>query len=282
MAVIPSYRLQRYGMLSVIVAISAWWHCHPALAAFDQSHAALTRQLERFVEGRQVRYREWQNNRQGLDDYLKSLAEISPSEYESFNRNQKKALWINAYNALAIKIVLDHYPISGKKSYFPANSIRQIPDVWESFHTEVAGRRVCLYSLEHDIIRREFHDPRMHFAVVCASKGCPAIVKQAYSGEELEEQLESARKRFFSNTNNLQLLPEKHTIRVSHLFKWFPLDFAKAAGMTGASFPPPSDDEIIAAYVLANVHADNKESFKQKKTKVEYLPYDWSLNDAAD
>ena len=139
----------------------------PAHAAFDQSHAQLTTELKKYVDTSGVHYRRWREHPEGLNNYLKQLAEIDPEDYKHFSENEKKALWVNAYNAIIIKIVLDHYPVHGSKTYYPPNSARQIPHLWEDYRYKVAGREVNLYDIEHNIIRKDFKDPRMHFVVVC-------------------------------------------------------------------------------------------------------------------
>ena len=120
----------------------------------------------------------------------------------------------------------------------------------------------------------------MHFAVVCASKGCPPILNRAYVAETIEKELNEATRRYVSLSNNIQYDPDKKEVRVSQLFRWFPLDFATAAGFAKMPFPPPTDDSIVLKYVLSMAPLDIKGKFSEKDTQVTYLLFDWSLNDA--
>lgn len=266
--------------LAVILAVAVLCSGLPAAAKFDQSHQLWTDELGRYVDGSLVHYEQWKKDQHGIGAYLKQLARISSGEYERFTADEKKALWINAYNAITIKVVLDHYPIKGTKPYYPTNSLRQIPDVWEEFRYKVAGHEVDLYTIEHEMIRKQFQDPRMHFAVVCASNGCPPLLNRAYVAATMAKDLDEAARRYFSISKNVQYDPEKKEVRVSQLFRWFPLDFAAAAGFAKMPFPPPTDDSIVLTYVLSMAPPDVKEKFSEKDTRVTYLLFDWSLNDA--
>jgi hypothetical protein len=263
----------------LIVCCQFIWQCAPAFAAFDQTHALLTAQLKKFVDASGVHYSKWKLQQQGLNDYIATLEQITPEEYASFSLDQKKALWINAYNALAIKVVLDHYPIQGDKSYYPPNSLRQVPNCWEDFHVKIGGRELDLYTIAHNVIRKECSDPRMHFAVVCAAKGCPTLRESAYVADTLERDLDLAAKEYVNNPRNVQVDAQKSELRVSLLFSWFPLDFAMHA-FKKVSFPPPEDEQIIAAYISKWLPEEQRDQLSARNWKLVYLPYDWSLNDA--
>lgn len=253
----------------------------PAYAAFDQSHAAFSAELSKYVDQSGIHYRQWKEHPEGLDKYLAQLAAITPEEYERFSEPEKKVLWINAYNAIIIRIVLDHYPIQGGKPYYPTDSARQIPSLWEAYRYKVAGREVNLYDIEHKIIRREFKDPRMHFLVVCAARGCPGIGSSAYTASSLERDLEKASWQYMTDPKHVQIDPQHKTVRVSKLFEWFPLDFAPLTGLQPFQVPPPSDDEIVVAYVMNFAGKDVQKQFPDyKDVRVIYMPYDWALNDA--
>lgn len=248
--------------------------------AFDHSHKEFSRDLRAFVQGGRVRYRKWKENDDGLSRYMAALAGVSAAEFDRFSESQKKAFWINAYNAITIRLVLDHYPINGKDPAYPANSLRQIPNVWEDYSFKVAGRDVTLEALEHNVLR-QFNDPRLHFAVVCAAMGAPLLKDSAYVAETLEADLEAAARLFFANPANVDYDPARGEIRVSRLFFWFPLDFASAAGINMSSFPPPKDEDIVLAYVLSRADESVRRSFQGKQARVSFKKFDWALNDAA-
>lgn len=267
-------------MLSLIAASTL---SPPAFSAdFDRQHKLFTQDLGRFVEKNRVHYRRWKKDSARLEKYLDSLAHIDKKTYEKLSDAEKTALWINAYNAATIKMVLEHYPIQGKDEHYPPHSIRQIPDVWENTHLIVAGRKVSLYELEHDILRREIHDPRAHFAVVPAAIGCPPLRAKAFTSDTLERDLDEAAKSYLSK--NVEFNFKEKTVRVPAIFSWFPLDFAPAVGLAKVKFPPPKDDDIVLRYVVRQSPPRIQKYFQEdaayKQFKVIYRPSNWTLNDA--
>ncbi|HEY9787292.1 MAG TPA: DUF547 domain-containing protein [Candidatus Obscuribacterales bacterium] len=252
--------------------------------SFDKSHKLFTDDLAKYVDGELVAYKSWKQERKRLDRYVDTLSSLQAKDYERLKAKDKKALWINAYNAFTVKLVLDHYPIKGTSPYYPSDSLRQIPDVWEAFYITIGGRKVNLYEIEHGILRSQLRDPRTHFAVVCAAKGCAHLRKQAYTGANVEAFLAEDVHRFIEDPRNVRFDFERKVVNVSKLFSWFPLDFASAVGMGKVSFPPPSDDEIVLRYIVANSGPEVRKRFGEdaafKQYKVVYQPYDWSLNDS--
>jgi len=251
---------------------------------FDQDYALFARELKRFVRDGEIDYSSWQKDQSGLNRFLKNLAELKSSEYETFSREERLAFWLNAYNALMIKSVLDHYPISGKLAHYPADSFRQIPGDWEAQKFMVMGKEITLYDIEHEKIRRDLPDARTHFAVVCASRSCAEIVSRPYKAQTLDEDLDNAAKRFINDDENLLLDVEGRRFKVSKIFSWFTLDFAGKSGALN-KFPPPSDQEIIAGYIMPFLTDENRKKlvllFKNlPEVQFDYMPYDWSLNDA--
>lgn len=246
--------------------------------AFDQEHTLFSQELKKYVTPNGVYYKVWKNHRKALDTYLEQLAQLDGKEYDKFTVDQKKALWINAYNALMIKVILDHYPISGKDPEYPSNSIQQIEGVFEDFPYKIAGKDVTFYSIVHHIIRKDFNDPRIHFAVVCGSKDCATLKNSAYTASTLDKDLNQVTLNYMSQPSHVFYDAKTKTIKVSQSFGWSPLDFAKAAGFDKG--PPPDDEEIIRKYISLYASPAIKAVLLNKKVKLDYLPYDWSLNEA--
>jgi len=255
----------------------------PTQAAIDLNHTLFSEDLKEYVEKDLVHYKKWKQHSERLDQYLKSLADITQDQYEKLSVEDKKALWINAYNAFTVKVVLDHYPINGTESYYPKNSFRQIPDAWDEYYFVVAGRRVNLNEIEHNISRR-LHDPRIHFAVVCAAKGCAKMNREAYVGTSLDTALDAQTQKFILDRQNVDFDHKEKVVRVSKLFSWFPLDFLNAVGFKTVPFPPPKDDEVVLRYIVSRSPKEVQERFKTDEDyrayKVVYKDYDWALNDA--
>jgi hypothetical protein len=253
-------------------------------SAFDKRHRLFTQDLRKYVDGNGVHYSKWKRDQTNLSRYLQSLAELTADDYEKLSANDRKALWLDVYDALTIKIVLDHYPIHGNIPYYPENSLRQIPEVWEAFKIDVAGRKLNLYQIEHDILRREVKDTRTHFTVSCAAKGAGRTPASAYTAKNLNRALNEASLRFLADKDNLTVDSDKKIVSVSKIFKWFPLDFALEAGFKKIPFPPPTDDDVILGYLALHgpkqVQEALEESTDRAQYKVVYREFDWSLNDA--
>ena len=194
---------------------------------------------------------------QAVADFAEARPELLGTEAERF------AFWANAYNLLAIKAVIDQYPVTSIKD---GGTLFQ--SIWKKKVGTVAGQAYTLDDIEHGILRREFREPRVHFAIVCASLSCPDIRSEPFQGARLNAQLASAAATFLTNpTKGLEPGPDGKTARVSSIFKWFADDFAAEGGV--AQFIRRSADRATAARLAALTDRG-----------LSYLDYDWSLNDA--
>ncbi|MBU6455648.1 MAG: DUF547 domain-containing protein [Cyanobacteria bacterium REEB67] len=253
---------------------------------FDQDYRVYGSQLRKYVEGDSgmVHYARWQKDQKGLDAFLRSVAELDSASFEKFDREQKLAFWLNVYNALAIKSVLDHYPIKASVDYFPANSIRQFNDGWEVLSFKVIGSPITLYDIEHDRLRLGFRDPRVHFAVASASVDSAPLSPEPYRGRGLDQRLELLAHRFFERPSAYHFSAEKNQVAVSKIFSWFTLDFAGRAGFKKIAFPPPTDADIVLSYIALYLPPDQRLALEKARQSghlvFDYLPYDWTLNDA--
>jgi hypothetical protein len=232
---------------------------------FDHDHAAWTRLLQRFVRDGLVDYRGLKAEAAGeLDAYLRELASVSPAHYDIWTRNEQIAFWINAYNASAIRLVLDHYPLRSirsigllpgaafRKSFIPMEPLRR--------------RKLALDTIEHDILRGEFHEPRIHFAIVCASQSCPVLRDEAYRASDLDSQLDGAARRFVRDPRRNRFDTATRTFHASSIFKWSHEDFERSAGSL-SSFMARYADEPAA------------DALRAGDARIDHLDYDWSLNE---
>jgi hypothetical protein len=267
---------------TVFCSVAIFVGCAPVLA-LDSTHKLFNQELAKYCKNGLVDYSAWQKKRGPLEQYIGELTKAPAADYEKLSRDDQKALWLNVYNAYTIKLVLDNYPINGKNEFYPTNSIRQVPGFWEGNQVVICGKKVTLDEIEHNILRRDFRDPRTHFAVCAAALGSGKLTK-AFIGSTLDKQLDEAAVTFLSDPNNVKLnVPEK-SAHVSKTFAWFPLDFSCAAGMS-KKFPPPTDDEIVLSYILkkappavtSGLTPENLREFE-----VVYDDYDWTLNDKND
>jgi hypothetical protein len=241
--------------------------CAPA---FDRNHAMLDALLAAHVAGGRVDYAGLSRQPQPLDDYLVMLAMLPAAELKALPRNDQLAFWINAYNAFVLKSVVEHFPLQRRSLVglaFPANSIWQIAGVWKDPRWNAAGTLVSLDQIEHEIIRPRFNEPRAHFALVCASTSCPDLLEQAYRGDAIDRQLSDRTRRFLQDPGKgVRIDVAGGSVRISKIFDWFEEDFA---GGAPAFIAGHLMDPKLRAVLL------------DPRIEVEFLDYDWTLNDRA-
>ena len=224
-----------------------------ALAQFDHSHAAWTGLLKKnvvLIEGSkasQVRYAEFVKDRAQLKSYLDSLSRVSEAEFASWSKAQQMAFLINAYNAFTIEKILTRYP--NIKSIWDFGKVFGNP-FKDKFFT-LLGREFSLDQIEHETLRKKgvYNEPRVHFAVNCASIGCPMLREEAYVAERLEAQLEEQARRFLSDKSRNRFSPQKGALEVSKIFDWFKEDWASGyRGFAGKGEPIQSREEYFVRY----------------------------------
>ena len=259
---------RRFGMaLTAGLVLVAALGGGPAVAQAAWEPAAYARLLDTHI--RTVTIAEIQLNAvdyAGLradPHYARALVDLAAARPGALPSDAARiAFWINAYNLLAIKAVVDRYPL---------NSIRDggtlLQSIWKRKVGTVGGREYALDEIEHDILRARHREPRIHMAIVCASLSCPDLRAEVYVGERLDAQLADAARRFLNNpTKGMQPGADGRTARVSAIFKWFADDFGGADGV--ARFIRTAADPSFGERLPA---LDGR--------GLSYLDYDWSLND---
>ncbi len=224
-------------------------------ATFD--HSAWDALLRDGTDGGLVDYAFMAANRGRLEEYIGGLAAVDLSQLQ---RDELKALLINAYNAFTVVAILDHPGVA---------SIRDIDGVWSDLTWEVGRYRLTLDNIEHNILRPFFEDPRIHFAVNCASRSCAPLPQWAYRAAELEEQLEERSRAFLTDPRNVVL--EGGRLKISRYFDWYGDDFT-AVGWTPRA---ESIQEFIARYATEEVRAAIEGN---PDLGLDFRDYDWSLN----
>lgn len=215
--------------------------------------------------------------RRALDAHVTSLSRVAPEELAGRGEADRIAFWINAYNALTLRAVIDHYPIRPRllaSLVYPRNSIRQIPGVWDELRFDVAGEARTLEEIEHEVLRREFREPRIHFALVCASVGCPPLRAEPYRGEALEAQLDDQVRRFLADPRKYRLDRRRAVVELSPIFDWFVDDFATDDGLVG--------DAAVLAFLTHHAPAADRAVLRATAPRIRHLDYDWSLNERRD
>lgn len=248
-----------------------------ATAQFDHEYAAYGQVLKTHVQASAVDYAALKADRDGLDRAVAALDSAESRSEPSWTREQRMAFWINAYNLFTLRAIVDHYPIrSGWLTLQPRNSIRQIEGVWTDLTWSAAGRSVTFDDVEHRILRPEFKDARIHFAVNCASVSCPTLAAEPYRAEILEAQLDVAARRFFTSAEGLRV--EGGTFRVSSLFKWYGDDFVANFAALVPGTRDPKERAILGAIVRYGP-LEPAVGARVGTARIAYLPYNWSLND---
>ena len=222
--------------------------------SFDHSHAAFDVVLKAHVSDGQVNYRALKAAPAELNGYLDTLAAVREPEFKTWSEAQRIAFLANLYNAATLKLIVDHYPV---KSIKDIGSIFKGP--WDQPVVQLFDKTITLNNLEHDILRKDYNEPRLHMALVCAAKGCPPLRSEVYTGERLDAQLDDQSRVYLTSPLGMRIDRAKGEVQISAIFKWYGDDFTS-----------------VPAFV--SKHSGQKVN----GLKIRYLNYDWSLNGKVD
>jgi hypothetical protein len=254
--------LQRvlFGFLTSLLLLTGMHGVLKGQEPFDQNHARFAVVLKEYLKGDRVDYQSLKENSAQLQGYLDQMSEVSQVAFKAWSRNDQLAYLFNLYNAQTLQLILDHYPL---------NSIRDIGHIfsgpWDQQVVRLFGARRSLDYLEHGVIRKHYAEPRTHFALVCAAKGCPPLRDEPYLGRRLERQLEEQGKRFMGTSEKNRIDHEEKKIYLSPIFKWFKKDFLDQA-------------EDLIGFIAPYVDED-EETLRSEGYKIAYTHYDWLLNE---
>lgn len=228
-----------------------------------------------------VNYSALKKDSHELDNYYSEIAHISPDSHPSLfpTPEAKLAYWLNAYNATALWTALHYYPIS---------SVAEVkrPFVF-SFLPEVSGffvfqklyygqKKINLYDLENKVIRKRFPDPRIHFALNCASWSCPELPRQPFEPETLEWELDQLTRKFINDKKHVHFDTQNNILHLSSIFDWYKKDFTQWPTQEKAE-----GETTLTDYILLYLDPPMSTALKANKASVtiQYIPYDWRLND---
>lgn len=218
------------------------------LVAQAPNHSLWSNLLNKYVsDNGNVNYEGFMSDK-NFKTYILTLNKNHPQE--NWSKDEKLAYWINAYNAYTILLIIKNYPIK---------SIKDIKSPWDKKFINIEGKKYSLNDIEHKILRKKFNEPRIHFAIVCASYSCPKLLNKAFEAKKINEQLNAQTRDFLSDETKNVLTPNK--VYLSQIFNWFKGDFTK--------------NQSLITFI-------NKYSMKKfiinEKAKITYKKYDWSLN----
>ncbi len=227
----------------------------PAPPAID--HAALTMLLKKHVKDGVVDYPALGKERGALTAYLETLHKVDEKTLGAQPKDAQLAFYLNLYNAETLALLLDH---PGVKSIRDVGG-EQGP--WKLPRVKLFGQTRTLDELEHEIIRKRYPDARVHFALVCAAKGCPKLRSEAYMGARLDAQLDEQARTFLRDT--VRFDDKTRTLTLSQLFEWFASDFVR-------------DQGSVPAYVARYLEPPLAARIKAGTVTLSFQPYDWALN----
>ena len=210
-------------------------------------HSLWTEVLQKHVSDKgEVNYKHLKSNISVFESYLKQLSANPPTNECSIE--VKKAYWINAYNAFTVQLIIENYPV---------RSIKDLWRPWNQSFIEIDGEKITLNTIEHKILR-PMGDPRIHFAIVCASQSCPKLLKHAYEPNTLDDQLNNSTADFINDPlkNNIN----KSAVKISKIFKWFKSDFPKKEAFI----------DFLNSYSKIRI---------LEQSDIDYLNYNWKLNE---
>ena len=255
---------------------------------FDHSHSKFDLLLKKYVDDGWVDYKGIISDKTLFYEYLNVIGNVEASLYKNWTQEQKLAFWINAYNAFTIQAVFERYPIKERSLiglFFPQNSILQISGIWSRLKFKAVGQYLTLGHIEHDILRKSFNEPRIHFAIVCASRSCPDLRVEAYRADILEIQLNDQTLKFINNSQKgVRWDTGKQVLYVSKIFKWFKEDFKKKSSTINLSIDSPMLNKPVIRFIDFYIKDESLKNIiaGDQHIKVSYLHYDWRLNDQAE
>jgi hypothetical protein len=248
----------------------------PAWAEFDHSEwdKLLHANVVEINNGKasRVKYAEFKKNLAPLKAYLEKVSKVTDAEFQAWPKPEQLAFLINAYNAFTVDLILTKYP--DLKSIKDLGGAFSSP--WKKSFIPLLGQTRTLDYIEQDVVRAEgrYNDPRIHFALVCASIGCPALRNEAFVAAKLDAQLDDGAQRFLSDRSRNRYNTTSGDLELSKIFDWYGKDFSR--GWKGYT----SVQQFIAKYSkqLADAPID-QQKIADKQAKLTFLDYDWNLND---
>lgn len=247
------------AILSIFISLVA---CGPSTLGSEGSdtpdHGIWNELLRKHVKSNgMVDYQGFKLESEKLDRYL-DLLSANPPDRSTWSEAEQLAYWINAYNAFTVKLIVDNYPVKSIRDLGPKLEIPLVNDVWHLKFFEIGGQKASLDEIEHSILRKEFEEPRIHFAINCASVSCPPLLNEAFVPEKLEDQLEKVARDFVNDSMRNKISKDK--IEISSIFSWFKGDFTKNGSLI----------EFLNQYSVTQI---------SPKAKISHLDYNWSLNE---
>ncbi|TDB65058.1 DUF547 domain-containing protein [Arundinibacter roseus] len=240
----------------VILLMTSCGTSAPTSNALDVDHGIWDKLLKKHVNNQgMVDYKGFKQDRAELKKYLNLLSKSAPNN--KWSKDEQLAYWINAYNAYTIELILEHYPVKSIKDIGSSIKIPFVNTPWDVKFIEIGGKKMDLNNIEHGIIRKQFNEPRIHFALVCAAKSCPPLRNEAFTADKLDKQLDDQGRDFLNDpTKNVVT---KNSASITKIMDWYGGDFKKKMPVK----------EWINKYAKTKLESD----------AISYMNYNWALNE---
>jgi len=242
---------------------------YPEGQSFDHAFGNYGRLLSVHVKSGLVDYEAIQKDPGLLNATVAEFGDLTQTAFSSFSKNQKLAFWINAYNLFTIQAIVDNYPVQ---------SIKDIDGVWDELTFLVVGQQLTLDNIEHDILRKQFDEPRVHVALVCASTSCPELWNRPFTADSIGHQLDLRSGAFVRDSTRNRWDVDERKVYLSKIFNWYGNDF-RDQYLPAKPFPKMKGKDGATAHFFYRYAAESTRSeMTEGSFKVKHLKYDWSLN----
>ncbi|WP_017296811.1 DUF547 domain-containing protein [Nodosilinea nodulosa] len=216
-----------------------------------------------------VDYASLQANPKALNDFVARLGAVAPAAYAGWGETDKMAFLINAYNAITLQSIVEQQPLKP--------SIRDIAGVWNFKKHSLLGQDLTLDTIEHEMLRKQFSEPRIHSALVCAAISCPPLRQEPFTGDRLDAQLDDQARRWLTSPHGATIDRGQNRVAISSIFKWFGEDW-QAQYAAPDRFTGSPKERAALNFISGYLSASDRAYLAQGNYQLTYLDYDWSLN----
>jgi len=251
-----------FKLLILLSAILFFNNSNTFAGSFDHDHKDYNQLLKNNVKDGLANYKSIKEKPESLNSYLDTLEKVDEPTFNKWLEKERLSYLINLYNAATIKLIVDNYPV---KSIKDINKEGQGP--WKLEVVNLFGKKISLDHLEHEIIRKNYNEPRVHFALVCAAVGCPKLPSQSFISSKLEEQLAERTRLFLSEKDKNFIDENQKTVYLSSIFDWFASDFNKTHGS-------------VLGFVKEYLPSEEAKKINSDYS-LKFTEYDWNLNEGS-
>ncbi|HSM81544.1 MAG TPA: DUF547 domain-containing protein [Nodosilinea sp.] len=216
-----------------------------------------------------VDYAALQAQPEGLNAFVAQLGAVSPAAYAGWSEAEQIAFLINAYNAITLQSIINQTPLK--------QSIRDIPGVWNFKQHQVMGQGLTLDAIEHDILRKDFAEPRIHAALVCAAISCPPLRQEPFTGDSLDAQLDDQTRRWLTGPHGIAIDRDQNRVAISAIFKWFGQDWETQYAAPDR-FTGNAQERAALNFISGYLSPEDSAYLAEGGYRLGYLDYSWALN----